>query len=70
MDMSVVAVIILCVQKDDSYGIVKLFEGSFHQGIKLRIIYFSLPDISIRTVIILSSIHLILPRYFTSKLTF
>ena len=54
MDMSVVAVIILCIlQKDFRSGILKLFEGNFHQGIKLHIIYFSLTDISIRTVIIL-----------------
>ena len=59
MNMSVVAVIILCIlQKDFHSGILKLFEGNFHQGIKLHIIYFSLTDISIKTVIILFSIHL------------
>ena len=59
MDMSVVAVIILCIlRKDFHSGILKLFEGNFHQGIKLHIIYFSLTDISIRTVIILFSIYL------------
>ena len=47
MDMSVVAVIILCT----------LFEESFHQGVKLHIIYFNLTDINTRTVIILFSIH-------------
>ena len=39
-------------------GILKLSEGNFRQGIKLHIIYFSLSDINIRTVIILFSIHL------------
>ena len=39
-------------------GILTLFVGNFHQGIKLHITYFSLTDISIRTVIILFSIHL------------
>ena len=39
-------------------GILKLFEGNFHQGIKLHIICFGLTDINIRTVIILFSIHL------------
>ena len=59
VDMSVVAVIILCIlQKDFHSGILKVFEGIFHQGIKLHIIYFSLTDINIRTVIILFSIHL------------
>ena len=50
--------VILCILED--CGILKLFEGNFHQGIhiKLHIIYFSLIDINIRTVIILFSIHL------------
>ena len=38
-------------------GILKSFEGNFHQGIKIYIIYFSLTDINIRIVIILVSIH-------------
>ena len=50
---SVVAIIILRIYKDFHSGILKLFEGNFHQGIKLHIIYFSLTDINIRTVIIL-----------------
>ena len=50
--------VILCTQKDFHSGILKLFEGNFHQGIKLHIIYFSLTDINIRTVIILFSFHL------------
>ena len=44
--------------EDFHSGIPKLFEGNFHQGIKVHIIYFSLTDISISTVIILFSIHL------------
>ena len=44
------------LEKFDS-GILKLFDGNFHQGIKLHIICFSLSDINIRTVIILFSIH-------------
>ena len=43
--------------KDFHSGILKLFEGNFHQGIKLNIIYFSLTHINIRSVIILFSIH-------------
>ena len=39
-------------------GILKLFEGNFHQRIKLHIMYFTLSDINIRAVIILFSIHL------------
>ena len=54
MDMSVVAVIILCIQKDFHSGILRLVEGNFHQGIKLDIIYFSLADTKI---IHLPSIH-------------
>ena len=54
----VVAVIFLYIQKNIHSGILKLFEGNFHQSIKLHIIYFSLNDINIRTVIILFSIHL------------
>ena len=66
VDMSVVAVIILCIlQKDFRSGILKLFEGNFHQGIKLYIIYFSVTDINIRTVTILFSIHL--PSIHTPK---
>ena len=38
---SVVAVMILCIQKDFHSGILKLFEGNFQQGIKLHIIYFN-----------------------------
>ena len=89
--MSVVAVIILCIEKHFHSGILKLFEGKFHQGIKLHIVCFSLIDINMRSVMILFSIHsphihthkslsdeplwylrsyhIILPRYFTSKLT-
>ena len=52
------AVIILCIYNDFHSGIRTLFEGNFHQGIKLHIICFSLTDINIRTVIILVSIHL------------
>ena len=55
---SVETIIILCILKDFYSGILKLFEGNFHQGIKLYTIYFSLTDINIRTVIILFSIHL------------
>ena len=44
VDMSVVAVIILCIQKDFHSGILKLFERRFHQGSKLHIIYFNLTD--------------------------
>ena len=43
----------------------KLFEGNLYQGIELHIIYFSLTDINIRTVIILFSIHL--PSIHTPK---
>ena len=90
--INVVAIVILCNQRDFHSGILKLFYGNFRQGISLHIIYFSLTDINITTVIILFSIHLpsldaykslsdehlwylrsphlILPRYFTSKLTF
>ena len=50
---SVVAITILHIYKDSHSGILKLFEGNFHQGIKLHIIYVSLTDINIRTVIIL-----------------
>ena len=62
---SVVAVIILYISKDFHSGILKLFEGNFHQGIRFYIIYFSLTDINIRTVIILFSIHL--PSIHTPK---
>ena len=51
--VSCIAVVILCIQKKFDSGVLKLFEGNFHQGIKLNIIYFSLIDINIRTVIIL-----------------
>ena len=47
--IKVVAVVILCIQNYSYSGIVTLFEGNFHQGIKLHIIYFSLTDINIRT---------------------
>ena len=50
---SVVAVIILCIWKDFHTGILDLFYWNFQQGIKLHIIYFSLTDINVRTVIIL-----------------
>ena len=53
MDMSAVAVIILCIWKDFRSAILKLLEGNFHRGIKLHIIYFRLNKINIRTVIIL-----------------
>ena len=56
--MSVVAVISLCIQKVFHSGIVKLFEGNSHQGIILHIVYFSLTDINIATVVISLSIHL------------
>ena len=54
---SVVAFIILCSKKDFHSGIFKLFEGSFLQSIKLHVVYFSLTDINIMTVVILFSIH-------------
>ena len=62
---SVVAFIILCVWRDSHSGILNLFERNFHQGIQLRIIYFSLTDINIRTVTIVFSIHL--PSIYTPK---
>ena len=62
---SVVTVIILCFHKDSHSGILTLFEENFHQGIKLGIVYFSLTDINIRTVIIFFSIHL--PSIHTPK---
>ena len=65
VDRSIVAVIILCMKKNFHSGILKLSEGNFHQGIKLHIIYFSLTDINITTVIILFSIHL--PSIHTSE---
>ena len=49
--------VILCIWKKFHSGILKLFEGNFHEGIKLHIIYFTLTDMDIRTVIILFSIH-------------
>ena len=59
VNMSVVAVVILCIlEKDFNSGILKLFEGNFHQGIKLYIIYFSLTDMNVRTAVILFWIHL------------
>ena len=36
---SVAGVIILCIQKDFHSGIPHSFQGNFHQGIKLHIIY-------------------------------
>ena len=57
MDMSVVAFKTLGIYKDFHSGILKLFKGNSHQGIKLRIIYFSLTDINTKAVIILFSIH-------------
>ena len=65
MDMSIVAVVILCIQKDFCSGILKLPEENFHQGIKLHIIHISLTDINIRTFMILFSIHL--PSIHTPK---
>ena len=44
--------------EDFHSGILNLFEVDVDQGIKLHIIYSSLADINIRTVIILFSIHL------------
>ena len=55
--VSCMAVIILCISNKFHSGILKLFEGNFDQDIKLRILYFSLTDINIRTVVILFSIH-------------
>ena len=49
--VSCVAVIILCIYKKFLTGTLNLFEGNFHQGIKLHILFFSLTDINIRTVI-------------------
>ena len=40
--MSVVAFIILCISKDFHSGILKLFEGNFHQGITQGTISFTL----------------------------
>ena len=56
--IKVVAVVVLFIQKDYHSRILKLFEGNFHQGIILHIIYFGLTDINITTVIILFSIRL------------
>ena len=42
----VVAIEILCISKDFHSGILKSFERNFIKGIKLRIFYFSLTDIS------------------------
>ena len=58
------SVIILCICKVFHSGVLKLFEGNFHQGIKIHIIYYSL-NINIRTVIILFSIHF--PSIYTHK---
>ena len=55
---SVAAAVILCIEKAFYSGILKLFQGNFHQDIKLHIIHFDLTDINIRAVIILFSIHL------------
>ena len=63
--VSCIAVIISCIWKKFHSRILKLFEGNFHQNIKLHIIYFNLSDINIRTVIILSSIHV--PSIHTAK---
>ena len=43
--VKVVAVVILCIEKNFNSGILKLFEGDFRQGIKPQIIYFSLTDV-------------------------
>ena len=37
--------------------VLKVFEGNFRKDIKLHIIYFSLTNINIRTVIIVFSIY-------------
>ena len=55
--VSCMAIIILLIKKKIHYGIQKSFERNFHQGIKPDIIYFSLTDINIRTVMILFLIH-------------
>ena len=47
MDISVVAVIYNLVYLGFHSGILKLFEGNFHQSIKLHVINFSLTDINI-----------------------
>ena len=54
------------VKKDS--GILKLFEGNFYQDIKLHIIYFSLTDINVGTVIISSSIYLPLHAHLRVRL--
>ena len=57
--LSVVAVKILCIQKNFHSGILKLSEGYFHQGIKLRIDHLlKFEWQNVRAVIISSSIHL------------
>ena len=61
MDVSCISVLILCILKNFHIhsGILKLFEENFHEGIRLYLIYFSLTDINIRTVIIsFSRVHL------------
>ena len=45
--VSCIAVIVLCSSKKLHSGILKLFEGNFHQGIKLHIIYFGVNDIKV-----------------------
>ena len=39
---SVIAVIILCIEKHFHSGILKLIEGNFHQGTKLHATSFTL----------------------------
>ena len=61
------AVIISCISKEFHSGILKLFLGKFHQGIKLHTL-FSLTDINIRTGIILFSVPV--PIINTPKISF
>ena len=55
--VSCIKIILLCILKKFHSGILKQFERNSHRGIKLHIIYFSLTDIKIRTVIILFVIY-------------
>ena len=56
--MSAVTVINMYIQKDFFGKNLKLSEGNFYQGIRLHIIYFSLTDRNIKTVIAFFSVHL------------
>ena len=59
MGISVVAVIILCIWKYFHSEIVKLkIEGNFREGIKLHVIYVSITDTNMKTMIILLEIQL------------